>query len=79
MMLFLLYEVARYLSGSIESLWVHPHVLRQFALGSQEFDIGTIVLELTSGTLLRVLLTTERSKAPVLGDNDLLATREPIK
>lgn len=64
------------LSG--ESVWVQLNVLCKGSLGPQELDIGTIILEFTSGAFLRVLLTTEGGETPVLGDNDLLATREPI-
>jgi len=63
------------LSG--ESVWVHFNVPRKGPLGPQELYVGTIILELTSGTLLCVLLTSEWGEAPVLGDNNLLATREP--
>jgi hypothetical protein len=41
-------------------------------------DVGTVRSEVTSGTLLDVLGTVERGKAPLLGNDDLLATRELV-
>lgn len=41
---------------------------------AEELDIGTVILDTTGGLALEVVLTAERSEAPVLGDNDLLAT-----
>lgn len=45
---------------------------------AEELDVGTIILDTAGSLLLEVLLTAERSEAPVLGDNDLLATRELV-
>jgi len=47
-------------------------------VGSQELDVGTVGLDLAILSLLDVLVTAERGEAPVLGDDDLLATREPV-
>jgi hypothetical protein len=63
---------------SLESGREALHVVLQGAVVGEELDVGTIGKEVTSGLLLEVLLATERSEAPVLGDNDLLATRELV-
>jgi len=42
-------------------------------MGSQELNVSTIRPELSVLTLLQVLITTEGSEAPVLGNDDLLA------
>jgi hypothetical protein len=44
----------------------------------KELDVGTIDQELALSLALEVLLAAERGEAPVLGDNDLLATRELV-
>lgn len=44
----------------------------------KELDVGTVDLDPTSSNLLQVLLAAEGSETPVLGDNDLLATRELV-
>lgn len=54
------------------------HVVLKLTLGPQELDVGTVDFDLTSHALLGVLLTAEGSETPVLGDNNLLATREPV-
>jgi len=43
----------------------------------QELDVCSVNLDLTSLALLEVLVTTKRSEAPVLGDDNLLAAGEP--
>ncbi len=45
---------------------------------AEELDVGTVILDAAGSLLLEVLITTERSEAPVLGDNDLLATGELV-
>lgn len=45
---------------------------------AQELHVGTVHLDAASGLLLQVLLATERGEAPVLGDDDLLATGELV-
>jgi len=45
---------------------------------AQELNISTIDQNLSSSLLLHVFFAAERSEAPVLGDNDLLATRELV-
>lgn len=44
----------------------------------QELHVGTVHLDAASGLLLQVLLATEGGEAPVLGDDDLLATGELV-
>ena len=44
----------------------------------EELDVSTIVLDAATGLALEVLLAAKGSEAPVLGDNDLLATRELV-
>lgn len=44
----------------------------------QELHVGTVHLDAASSLLLQVLLATERGEAPVLGDDDLLATGELV-
>lgn len=45
---------------------------------AQELDVGTINQELAFSLLLKVLVAAERGEAPVLGDNNLLATGELV-
>jgi len=47
-------------------------------MGSQELNVSTIRPELSVLTLLKVLLTTEGSETPVLGDDDLLAAGKSV-
>lgn len=44
----------------------------------EELNVGTIDLDTTSSLLLEVLITSERSETPVLGDDDLLSARELV-
>ena len=44
----------------------------------QELDVSTIDLDTTGSLLLKILLTAKRGETPVLGDDDLLATRELV-
>ena len=53
-------------------------VVGQLALVGQELDIGTVNQDLSSSLLLHVFFTAERSEAPVLGNDDLLASRELV-
>jgi hypothetical protein len=62
----------------LESSWESSDVVGQLALVGQELDIGTIDQELAFDLLFHVLFTAERSEAPVLGNNDLLAARELV-
>jgi hypothetical protein len=61
-----------------ESSWETAHVLLDLSVWAEELDVSTIDLDGSSVTLLEVLLTTKRGEAPVLGDNDLLATGELV-
>jgi hypothetical protein len=45
---------------------------------AQELDVCTINQNLASSLLLHVFFTAERSEAPVLRDDDLLATWELV-
>jgi len=62
----------------LESSWESSDVVGQLALVAQELNVSTINQDLAGLLLLEVLLTTERSETPVLGDNDLLATWELV-
>jgi hypothetical protein len=54
------------------------HVALELTMVLEELNIGTIHLD-TSGSLgIQVLLTTERSETPVLGDDDLLPAGELV-
>lgn len=44
----------------------------------QELDVAAVDTELTSLALLDVVVAAERGEAPVLGDDDLLATWELV-
>ena len=63
---------------SREGIGEAAHVLRKRTVVAEKLDVSTIVLDTARGLALEVLLTTERSEAPVLGDNDLLATGELV-
>jgi len=66
------------LSLGLEGIGETPHVLGQVALVAEELNVGAIVLEATLGALGDVLLAAEGCEAPVLGDDDLLATGELV-
>jgi hypothetical protein len=63
---------------SLESGGEALHVVLQRTVVGEELNVGSVGKEVTSGLLLEVLLATERSEAPVLGDDDLLATGELV-
>lgn len=44
----------------------------------KELNVSTIDLDAARSLLLEVLLTSERSEAPVLGDDDLLSAGELV-
>lgn len=44
----------------------------------KELDVGTVDLDAATSLALEVLLAAKGGEAPVLGDNDLLATRELV-
>jgi len=66
------------LFGGFESIREATKVVGQLALVGQELNISTVDLDATFLAQLDVLLTTERGEAPVLGHDDLLATRELV-
>jgi len=66
------------LSLSLESVGESSHVLSQVTLVAQELDISTVMLEAALGALGNVVLATEGSEAPVLGNDDLLAAGELV-
>jgi hypothetical protein len=64
------------LGGRLESGRETLDVVGKVALVAEELNVGTVDLDLTGVARVDVLLTLEGSESPVLGDNDLLATRE---
>lgn len=66
------------LSSSFVGVGEALHVVGQRALVAKELDIGTIHLDLALLAQADVLVTAERGEAPVLGDDDLLATGELV-
>ncbi len=62
----------------LESSWEPSNVIGELAVVGQELNVSTINQDLSAFLLLDVLFTTERSEAPVLGNNDLLTTRELV-
>jgi len=62
----------------VESTWEALHVVGKRALVLEELDVGTVWLEVTLAALGNVLLTVERGEAPLLADDDLLATWELV-
>lgn len=63
---------------SREGIGEASHVVRENTLVAEELDVGTVNEDAATGLRLQVLLTTERGEAPVLGDDDLLATGELV-
>jgi len=66
------------LSLLVESLGEAAEVGLEVALVAEELDVGTVDLDAALLALGDVLLAAERGEAPVLGDDDLLATRELV-
>lgn len=62
----------------LESSRESSDVVGELAVVAQELDICTIDQDLASSLLLHILFTTERSETPVLGHDNLLATRELV-
>jgi hypothetical protein len=73
-----LFAVIQHLSLLLESLGEALHVVLERTVVAEELDVSTVDLDAAGSLLLEVLLTTEGSEAPVLGDNDLLATGELV-
>jgi hypothetical protein len=66
------------LSLGLESVGETTDVALQRTVVGKELDVSTIDLDAAGSLLVEVLLTSERSEAPVLGDNDLLSARELV-
>lgn len=66
------------LSLRLESVGETADVALQRTVVGKELDVSTVNLDAAGSLLVEVLLTSERSEAPVLGDNDLLSARELV-
>jgi hypothetical protein len=66
------------LSLRLESVGETADVALQRTVVGKELDVSTVDLDTAGSLLVEVLLTSERSEAPVLGDNDLLSARELV-
>lgn len=66
------------LSLRLESVGETADVALQRTVVGKELDVSTVDLDAAGSLLVEVLLTSERSEAPVLGDNDLLSARELV-
>lgn len=64
--------------SGLESLGEALHIVLQGTVVAQELHVGTIHLNAAGGLLLQVLVAAERGEAPVLRDDDLLATGELV-
>ena len=71
-------DSSRRLSRLLESSWETADVVGELSVVAQELNVSTIDENLSGGLLLHVLLTAEWGEAPVLGDNDLLASWELV-
>lgn len=69
---------AKRLSLGLEGVGEAAHVVLKGTLGGEELDVGTVDADLALLALGDVLLAAEGSEAPVLGDDDLLATGELV-
>lgn len=67
-----------HLSLSLEGLGEAAHVVCKGTLVAEELDVGTVDTDTALLALGDVLLAAERGEAPVLGDDDLLATGELV-
>lgn len=66
----------KHLSLLLESVGEAAHVVLESTLVAEELNVGTIDPDLALLALLDVLVALEGGETPVLGDDDLLATRE---
>lgn len=66
------------LSGRFKSGGESLHVALDASVLGEELNIGTIDLDGSGIALVQVLFTTQRGEAPVLRDDDLLATGELV-
>lgn len=62
--------------SSLKRIREYPNVTLNGTLVPQELHVSPIDPDLAFGTLLEVFVAAERCEAPVLGDDDLLATGE---
>lgn len=67
-----------HLTLQLESLGEAAHVPLQRTVVAEELDVGAVGHETAGSLALEVLLAAERGEAPVLGDDDLLATGELV-
>lgn len=72
------FRLTQNLSRCLESGREAANVAGEVALVAEELNVGTVDLDLALLALLDVLLALERGETPVLGDDDLLATRELV-
>lgn len=70
------YEPTNPLSG--ESVGEAAHVVLQRTAVAKELNVSTIDLDTASSLALEVLVAAKGGEAPVLGDNNLLATWELV-
>jgi hypothetical protein len=63
---------------ALKSLGEPLHVPGKRTVVREELNVGTVDLDAAGLALLDVLLAAKWSEAPVLGDDDLLATRELV-
>jgi hypothetical protein len=68
----------KHLSLSRVGVGETAHVVLDLAVATEELDVGTILLELALLAELDVVLAANGGETPVLGDDDLLATRELV-
>lgn len=66
------------LTGSLESTWESLHIVLDLALVSQKLNVGTVNQDTTFLLELDIFVSSERSEAPVFGDDNLLSARELI-
>jgi len=67
-----------HLSLSLEGVGEAAHVVLEGSLVAEELDVGTVDTDAALLALGDVLLAAKRGETPVLGDDDLLATRELV-
>lgn len=63
---------------SLESIGEALHVVLKRSVVGQELNVGAVDLDATSSLLLQVLFAAKRGEAPVLRNDNLLATRELV-
>lgn len=63
---------------SLEGIGEAAHVVLERTVVGEELNVGTVILDTAGSLALEVLVTAKRGETPVLGDDDLLATRELV-